>query len=236
MLQVIGAGFGRTGTHSLALALDKLGFGPCYTILDVDQNDGHWELWNNALDGKLVNWNALFQSYHSAVEWPTISFLSQLINHFPQAKIILTVRDPDSWYESAAATIFPGLEATAKHPDPEIRERSALKRHLILEHVFSGKYWDKAQAIQIYQNHNQAVEKLIPADCLLRYHVKEGWPSLCTFLEVPEPAESFPKRNERAGFLASAPDWAKQVMEENRQQRENQRLDVEGKESCSTYR
>ncbi|MCA9998722.1 MAG: hypothetical protein KDE56_23320 [Anaerolineales bacterium] len=233
MLQVIGAGFGRTGTHSLALALDKLGFGPCYTILDVDQNVGHWQLWNNALNGKSVNWNALFQSYQSAVEWPTISFLPQLINHFPQAKIILTMRDPDSWYESATTTIFPGLEATAKHPDPEIRERSTLNRRLILEHVFSGKYWDKVQAIHIYQNHIEAVEKLVPADRLLRYHVKEGWPPLCTFLEVPEPAESFPKRNARASFLASAPEWAKQVMDENRQKRENQRLDVEAAKESS---
>lgn len=224
MLQVIGAGFGRTGTHSLALALDRLGFGPCYTLLDVDKNAGHIDLWFDALEGRPVDWSALYQDHRSAVEWPTISFLPQLINHFPQAKVILTVRDPDSWYESAATTIFPGLEATTKHPDPEIRERSNLKRRMILEQVFSDRYWDKTHAIKVYRNHVKAVNKLVPANRLLHYQVTDGWSPLCAFLGVTEPDDPFPRRNDRASFLASAPEWAKKVMEENRKEREGQSL------------
>lgn len=220
MLKVIGAGFGRTGTHSLALALDKLGRGPCYTLLDVDKNSGHTDLWNDTLEGRPVDWDALFQNYQAAVEWPTISFLPQLVNHFPQARVILTTRDADTWYESAAATIFPGLEASAKHPDPAIRERSGLKRRLILERVFSGRYWDKSYAINVYQAHIEAVEKLVPRNRLFHYQVTEGWPPLCAFLGVNIPDEPFPKRNERASFLASTPEWAVKVMAKNREERD----------------
>jgi hypothetical protein len=225
MLQVIGAGFGRTGTHSLALALDELGFGPCYTLLEVDKNAGHVDLWNDALEGRAVDWSILFQNYHSAVDWPTISFLPQLVRHFPEAKVILTLRDPDSWYESAAATIFPALEATAKHPDAQIREWSNLKRRLILEQVFSGGYWDKTHAIQVYRDHVKVVEKLVPGKRLLHYQVTEGWSPLCAFLGVSDPGKPFPRQNERASFLASAPEWAKKVMKENRADRDRQQLD-----------
>lgn len=221
MLQVIGAGFGRTGTHSLGLALEMLGFGPCYTLLDTNKNPGHIDVWNNAIDGNPVNWNALYQNYRSAVEWPAISFLPQLIQQFPEARIILTLRDPESWYESAAATIFPGLEATARHPDPEIKARSHMQRRLILERVFSGKYWDKMHTINVYQNHIRDVINMVPANRLLPYRVRDGWGPLCKFLSLPEPDEPFPRQNERAGFLASAPEWAIKVMKENSLKREN---------------
>lgn len=221
MLQIIGAGFGRTGTHSLAQALETLGFGPCYTILETNKNPGHTEMWRDAIEGRPVDWTALYQNYRSAVEWPTVSFLSQLIQHFPTANVILTMRDPDSWYESAAATIFPSLEATAQHPDPETRVRTGWKRHLILEQTFSGRYWDKAYAIDVYQKHLHDVKRLVPPDRLLQYRVADGWRPLCEFLEVPEPDDPFPRRNERMHFMASAPEWAKKVMRENRKERES---------------
>lgn len=220
MLKVIGAGFGRTGTHSLAAALDKLGFGPCYTLPEVNKNPGHVEIWNEAIDGRSVDWSAVYQDYRSAVEWPTVSFLRQLLPAFPEARVILTMRDPDSWYESAAATIFPGLEATAQHPDPEIRARSSMKRRLILEQTFSGNYWDKAHAVKVYRTHIQDVIEMVPANRLLRFRVADGWGPLSEFLEVREPDEPFPWRNERASMLASAPDWAVKVMRENRETRE----------------
>jgi len=220
MLQIIGAGFGRTGTHSLARALERLGCGPCYTILETDSNPGHVDIWNDAIDGRPVDWHALYQGYRSAVEWPTVSFLRQLLQHFPTADVILTLRDAESWYESAAATIFPSLEATAQHPDPETRARTGWKRRLILEQTFSGKYWDKDHTIQVYRDHIRDVKRLVPPDRLLQYRVADGWRPLCDFLEVPEPDEPFPRRNERTRFMATTPDWAKKVMRENREARE----------------
>lgn len=208
-LQVIGAGLGRTGTHSLAAALELLGFDPCYHILELDRNPGHLSLWSDALDGKPVDWNTIYESYRSAVEWPTVSFLPQVIAQYPQAKVILTQRDPGSWYESANATIFEGLELSAHNPNPARRESSAFKRQLILETVFGGKYRDKAHAIKVYMQHTINVMQLVPAERLLQYRVTEGWEPLCDFLGVDVPGEPFPRRNDRASHLNQMPDWAR---------------------------
>jgi hypothetical protein len=163
VLQVIGAGFGRTGTHSLGLALEKLGFGPCYNIIEVTKIPHHTMLWNDAIDGKSVDWDFLFTNYTSTVEWPAVAFLFELITHYPNAKVILTLRDADSWYESAIATIFDGLELSAHNPDPIKREKGSMKRRLILEHTFEGKYRDKENTIKIYNKHIQNVIELLPS-------------------------------------------------------------------------
>jgi hypothetical protein len=188
----------------------------------MDQSPGHIAIWQKAMAGEPVDWPALYAGYRSAVEWPTVSFLPQLLAAFPEARVILTLRDPESWYESAAVTIFPGLEATAQHPDPEVRARSGVKRRLILEQLFSGRYWDKGEAIDVYESHIREVRRLVAADRLLQFRVADGWQPLCAFLGVPEPEESFPRRNERASFLASAPEWAVKAMRENREKRESQ--------------
>jgi hypothetical protein len=211
MVRVIGAGFGRTGTHSLGLALQKLGFGPCYNIQQVSKHDGHHALWTDAMDGKAVDWDKLFEGYNSAVEWPAIAFLPQILAHYPQAKVILTLRDPESWFESANSTIFEGLELSARNPDLIKRERGAMQRRLILEETFNGRYRDKEHAIHIFNQHNQQVIDLVPSERLLQYSVKEGWEPLCLFLDKSIPDEAFPHQNERQSFIDSAPEWAKKI-------------------------
>ena len=213
-LKVIGAGFGRTGTHSLAVALEKLGFGPCYHFLEIDKNPGHVELWNDALDGKAVDWDVLYRSYHSAVEWPTVSFLPQLLRKYPEAKVILTQRDAKDWYESANATIFDGLELSQFNPDPSKQASGAMKRRLILDGVFSGKYRDKAYAIEAYQQHIRTVVDLVLPGRLLQFRVTEGWKPLCDFLDVPMLNEPFPRRNDRDSMLSEMPDWARKIKDQ----------------------
>lgn len=211
MLQVIGAGFGRTGTHSLGLAFEKLGFSPCYNIREVSKNPGHSEIWDRAIDGQPTDWGFLFESYHATVEWPAVAFLPQLIEHFSKAKVVLTLRDPESWYQSASATIFEGLELSAYNPDPIKREGSAIHRRLILESTFGGRYREKEHTIAVYQQHNQQVVEMVPQQRLLQYDVSEGWEPLCEFLHRPVPDEPFPWLNERTEFLASKPTWAKKI-------------------------
>ena len=113
MLEIIGAGFGRTGTHSLAVALETLGFGPCYHMLELGRNPDHASIWMNAIDGKTIDWPVFFQSYKSTVEWPVVAFLPQILREFPKAKVILTHRNPEEWFETANATIFEALELSA---------------------------------------------------------------------------------------------------------------------------
>ena len=217
MLEIIGAGYGRTGTHSLALALERLRFGPCYNLLEVAKHHGHAELWNNAMEGKPVDWDQFFISYQSTVEWPSVMFIDELIRHFPNAKVILTLRDAEAWYESASKTIFEGLELSAYHPDPIKREKGGLARRLILERTFQGKYQDKEYAIAVYQKHNQHIMDTVPKGRLLQFNVKDGWEPLCAFLNMPIPEESFPQVNERNAFMSSEPAWAKKIRESGKQ-------------------
>jgi hypothetical protein len=211
MLKVIGAGFGRTGTHSLGRAFEILGFGPCYNIREVAKNPGHTENWKRALDGKPVDWSLLFRSYQSAVEWPAVSFLPEIIQQFPDSKVVLTLREPDSWFDSANNTIFNGLELSAYNPDPVKRERSGVFRRLILERTFAGKYREKEYATDVYRSHNQRVVEIVPKERLLQFDVKDGWEPLCEFLERPIQTEPFPWLHERTEFVASEPEWAKKA-------------------------
>jgi len=213
MLEIIGAGFGRTGTHSLALALERLGLGPCYNLLEVPKNQGHVEIWNQAMEGRPVDWQQLFGAYQSTVEWPSVAFIDELVEQFPNAKVILTVREAESWYESASRTIFEGLELSAHNPDPIRREHGGLGRRLILEHTFHGRQREKEYAIAVYQKHIQYVIEMVPQERLLQFNVKDGWEPLCKFLNEPVPKEAFPRLNERTEFMASEPEWAKRLRE-----------------------
>lgn len=105
-LKIIGAGVGRTGTLSLKVALEELGYGPCYHMSELLKTPQHLALWEAASRDEPIDWNAIFASYQSAVDWPVCSFYEELMQAYPQAKVILTVRDPESWYESASSTIF----------------------------------------------------------------------------------------------------------------------------------
>ena len=213
MLEVIGAGFGRTGTHSLAAALETLGFGPCYHMLELQSNPGHISFWRDALDGQRVDWKGFFGPYKSSVEWPAVSFLSQILTEFPAAKVILTVRDAEDWFESASETIFEGLELSELNPDPTRSKQANMARRLILDVAFSGKHWEKRHAMNVFEKHIEYVGQMVPHGQLLEYQVVQGWRPLCDFLGVEEPVMSFPWLNERLEFTSSEPEWAKEVRE-----------------------
>ena len=208
-IKIIGAGFGRTGTNSLKLALEILGFGPCYHMFEVGKNPEHVNVWNNANNGKKVNWRKLYVGYQSAVDWPTVSFLPQLLQEYPDAKTILTLRDPEEWFESARTTIFEAMISGDRNPDLEGRSRTKMSRQLILEKTFSGRYTEKDYCIEIYNKHIQNVRELVSPDNLLEYNISDGWESLCEFLMVSTPESSFPNTNDRQSFLAAKPEWAK---------------------------
>ena len=193
-LSVIGAGFGRTGTMSLKLALDRLGFGPCYHMVEVFKNPKASGYWEAAADGRPVDWEEVFAGYGSTVDWPSATFYKQLANAYPEAKVILTVRDPEAWFASTQATIF---SRHIRDDTEDDWQRMVLK---VIGDLFDRRMTDKAKLIEVYQRHNEEVRRTIPQERLLVYDVADGWEPLCRFLDAEVPNESMPRANSTDEF------------------------------------
>jgi hypothetical protein len=207
-IEVIGAGFGRTGTMSLKVALDELGFGPCYHMIELFGHPKHVELWEAAVEGRPVDWEELFDGYSATTDWPACSFYQELMERYPDAKIILTVRDPDGWYESTYNTIY-GMRRLASSPifrlvglfRPGMGRAAQMNDRLIWEDTFGGSLEDRERAIKVFERHNEEVKDRVPAEKLLIYEVKEGWGPLCEFLEEEVPEDKpFPHLNDTETF------------------------------------
>ena len=197
-MQVIGAGVGRTGTFSLKLAINRLGFGPCHHMEAVIQNmPTQVPLWSDALGGR-ANWRAVYDGFGSAVDWPTAGFFRELADAYPDAKFILTHRNPETWADSFGETIYTAMAGRHMAP-PEKRAWLEMAYDVVAKTGFPSGL-DRDGLIKGFIAHNEAVKAAIPPDRLLVYQVKEGWEPLCTFLGVPVPNEPFPRTNDRAEF------------------------------------
>jgi len=196
-LKIVGAGFGRTGTLSMKSALEILGFGPCHHMTEVFGKPDHIALWQDAADGKDVDWEQVFEGYNCAVDWPVCNFWQELSERYPASKIILTLRDPDKWYDSVIATIFRGwLRGAEGISDPH----ALMATKLIFENTFRGDVSDRQHAISIFNKHNQTVIDTAPPERLLVFEAHQGWEPLCEFLKVPVPDEDYPNSNSTAEF------------------------------------
>ncbi len=197
-LHVIGAGWGRTGTMSLKLALEHLGFGRCHHMIEVIHTPGLAEKWRDAYAGRPVDWDAVFAGFGATVDWPSCDFWRELADHAPQAKVVLSVRDSESWFRSTQATIFSALNTTmASDPSPlgEVM-RTIGTRH------FGGQLHDRARLIAAYERHNEEVRRSVPKERLLEYNLAEGWEPLCRFLGKDVPATPLPTVNSTDEFRA----------------------------------
>jgi hypothetical protein len=205
-LKVIGAGLGRTGTYSLKVALEDLGFARCYHMTDVLAHAEHVPVWNAAVLGESVDWEAFFQGYQATVDWPGCSFYKQYMRLYAEAKVILSVRDPERWHESARQTIYYVRHAFPRWTAlllPRIRRFRRMLDRLIWTGMFQGRFEDKSFAIEVFNRHNEEVRRIVPPERLLVYDVKEGWQPLCAFLGVPVPeGKPFPHLNDVATFRA----------------------------------
>ncbi len=194
-LEVIGAGFGRTGTLSLKLALEKLGVGPCHHMMEVIGKPEHIQLWQQAAEGVNVDWSEVFAGYQSAVDWPVCAFWKELAEVYPEAKFILSLRDANKWFDSADATIFAGMRKfDGKDP------HGKMVNTLVVENTFGGNVDDRASAIEVFEKHNEEVRNTLPADRLLVFEAADGWAPLCEFLGVPVPNEPYPRSNSTEDF------------------------------------
>ncbi|HET6794779.1 MAG TPA: sulfotransferase [Acidimicrobiales bacterium] len=196
-LRVIGAGVGRTGTHSLKEALEKLLGGTCHHMIEVFAHPEEVPVWTDAIEGRPVDWPALLSGYVAQVDWPGASFWPELHAAFPDALVLLSVRDPESWYKSAMDTIFAGMA----FPDEQIGPWMVSMKKLIADR-FCAELDDKDAAIAALERHNEAVRAAIPASHLLEWSAADGWGPICERLEVPVPDEPFPVTNTTADFRA----------------------------------
>ena len=211
-LNIIGSGLGRTGTYSLKLALEILGFGKCYHMTELFQNPEGVRFFNDAEKGKQVDWERLFRDYTSAVDSPVARYYKNIYSYYPNSKVIHTVRDPDVWYKSASATIFPAgnpfswkILKLAVHLPFSI---NAIKRIPVLMYTrklshleFGNNLNDKEKVISEFNFHTEDVIKTIPKEKLLVFDVRSGWLPLCGFLNVPVPEVPFPVSNSGKEFF-----------------------------------
>ena len=208
-MKVIGAGFGRTGTTSLKAALETLGFGSAYHMTEVFTHPEHVRFWEAARRGERVDWEAFFSGYGVAVDWPACAFYAELMEAFPEAAVILTVRDPERWYESARDTIY-GIHGISTGPAPVrlafafagllapgVTGIARLADGIVWNDTFDGRFEDRHHATETFRRHNEQVSRRVPPERLLVYDVKEGWAPLCDFFGVEVPNKPFPHLNDK---------------------------------------
>jgi len=208
-LQVIGVGMHRTGSMSVKAALERLGFGPCYHGLEALRRSTDGDHWMAAFDaGGAVDWSMIFKGYRATLDWPTIHFWEQLAAAYPDAKILLTDRDPETWWNSHVDMFGVAAEFEQEITDEQRRwaeesgherMRTALATALLA--TFDGQVFDKAHCLRVFEQHHERVRRTVPAERLLVYRVQEGWEPLCRFLGVDVPDEPFPRVNVGGNLL-----------------------------------
>jgi hypothetical protein len=205
-VKVIGAGFGRTGTLSLKEALEQLGLGPCYHMLELIDKPERAPLWQAAAEGRDVDWGEVLSGYEATVDWPGCNFYRQLMAAYPEAKVVLTVRDPDAWYESTKGSIYAATVAGRKGelpggdrppPPPEVMRVIGA---IVWGGSFQERFEDRDYAIEVFNRHNEEVRATVPADRLLVHEIKDGWEPLTDFFGLPVPDAPFPRVNDTAAF------------------------------------
>ncbi len=200
-LQVIGAGFGRTGTTSLKAALEQLGFSKCHHMEEVMKSGAQVRFWQTLADGGEVAWDEVFEGFQSSCDWPSCTYWEKLHHHYPDAKIVLTVRDETRWYESVRQTIYPATFLLPRWLDWLVPPFARLKKMTVAsiwDGVFDGRLEDRAHALQVYREHIAHVKATAPGDQLLVFEAKDGWAPLCRFLNVPVPENDYPHLNDTA--------------------------------------
>ena len=204
-LRIVGAAFGRTGTNSLKLALERLGFGPCHHMYEVRDRPEQLPYWQAAARGELPDWDDVFADYRACVDWPSARYWREIAAHYPDAKVLLTLRDAESWFASVHATIYPVIESWPAREPGHFRDTMEMAAEIIVAQTFGGRLDDRDHALAVYRAHGEAVRRTIAPERLLAYDVSEGWAPLCAFLEVPVPDTAFPRTNTSAQFREERP-------------------------------
>jgi hypothetical protein len=199
-LQIIGSGFGRTGTMTMKDALGVLGYGPTHHMTEIMAHPEQLAHWKRTFAGEDVDWAEVYRGYVSQVDWPGASRWRQAMGAFPDAKVIHTERPADVWWASFDGTIGKFFAMAEQLPlPPEFREIFLTMKSGFLAETFAD-FTDRDAAIAAYRANNAAVREAVPADRLLVFDVAEGWGPLCAFLGAPVPDTPFPHHHLRKEF------------------------------------
>ncbi len=217
-MRLIGAGLPRTGTLSQKVALEMLGLAPCYHMVNVLGDLDQAQLWRRAVDGERP-WQEIFDGFQSTVDWPGSYFYKELIEAYPDAKVLLSVRDAEAWERSMRDTIW-GLF----YGDILIRDLSSARARVDAQWrgymELMAEMWRRSGLIDngadttsesmraAMERFNQEVQETVPSDRLLVWSVGDGWEPLCDFLELPVPDTPFPHLNDSKGFIDRIVDGA----------------------------
>jgi hypothetical protein len=185
-------------------------------MMEVHLNPDHAQVWSDLADGVAPDWDKLFEGYQASVDWPSCNFWREQMAAFPQAKVILTRRDPEKWYASVMNTIWPSSQANAQRTEPEAKLTSKMVFGLIWDGIFAGRMDDKDFVISQFAAHNQKVIDEVPPEKLLLYEPGQGWEPLCSFLNVPIPAADFPRVNSTEEFRERWDKIAEQAKQKNK--------------------
>jgi Sulfotransferase domain len=216
-MKVTGAGLPRTGTLSQKVGLEMLGFGPCYHMVNVLTNLPLARQWEAALEGD-ADWDAIFGEHEATVDWPGSFFYRELADAYPEAKVVLSVRDPEAWEKSMRTTIWDTIygHSAAAHlskarelVDPLWQNYIRLMgRMWAAQGIFSGPELRPGQLAEAISHYQEQVQRHIPEDRLLVWSVGEGWEPLCSFLEVDVPDTPFPRLNDSEMYVDRIIDGA----------------------------
>lgn len=202
--KVIGAGFGRTGTLSFKLAMEQIGFGPCHHMMEIMRGEPDPEVWARAASGTLDDWDLLYGDWGSTCDFPHCVFYAELADVYPDAKVVLTRRDPESWYASASQTIFSEENLRRFRGEPLPDDPGAELRLILAEVIARAidirRPLSKQEMIDAYLRHNAEVVATIAPERLLVFEAKHGWEPLCEFLGVPVPETPYPRTNTSEEF------------------------------------
>lgn len=192
-LKVIGAGFPRTGTTTLKKSLGQLGIGPAYHFKDLIADPSRLKYWEALENTGQTNFDKLFEGFRASVDFPGYPYYKLLMKQYPEAKVILTLRDFDSWYESNFNTIW--------QVEPS-NDCLKFMRETYLIKQFDNQFGNREVAEKVFHAHNNEVMAIVPQEQLLVYEVKDGWEPLCSFLDCPIPNEEFPHLNKKENFTS----------------------------------
>ncbi|MCB0665982.1 MAG: hypothetical protein KDC80_09185 [Saprospiraceae bacterium] len=210
-LKIIGAGWGRTGTESLKKALEILDFGKCYHMLELLKDGKRVKYWEELIQNRNTDFEQLFDGFQSAVDFPAAAFYKEFMQEYPEAKVILTYRDPDKWYQSASKTILKDPPAFIipivkflgifnKNLSYLPRTYKNVIQDFLLKSVLQGRPHDRDFVISLYSKWVDEVKRSVPSEKLLVFEAKDGWEPLCHFLDVAVPPIPYPRGNDRGQF------------------------------------